>query len=92
MPLFGEDQVSRLWTRETRYLSRANCRSRDDPHELELRCGEPARQERSAASERHRRDAEEDLVEKPPVRELTDEVAAADEPDVLPPAASAISS
>src|SRR5512132_1689026 len=54
-----------------------------DVDELEVRGGEPAGEERSPAPERHRRDADEDLVEEPMVGELPDEVAAADEPDVL---------
>ena len=44
---------------------------------------EPARQDRPAGAQRHRRDVGDDLVEQPGVRELPGELAAADDPDVL---------
>src|SRR5215211_1533455 len=53
-----------------------------DVDELELRRGEPAREERRSPPERHGRDAGEDLVQQALIRELPDQVTAADEPDV----------
>src|SRR5215204_945648 len=53
-----------------------------DLDELELRRREPPRQQGRPGSERHRRDAEPDLIERLSVGELADEVAAADEPNV----------
>ena len=64
-------------------------------HDRELRAGEvavpcellepqldPARQQRRAGAERHRRDRDDHLVEQPGVGELTGQVSPADDPDV----------
>jgi hypothetical protein len=56
-------------------------RRRDEP---ERGRRDPPRQERGAAAQRDRRDGHDQLVDEAVVAELADEVAAADQPDVLP--------
>src|SRR3954453_14808898 len=52
--------------------------------EQEPRGGDPAGEERRAAAERHGRDVKLDLVQESCVGEPADQLAAADEPDVVP--------